>query len=340
MKEKTRKIIAGTTALSLVSALAISGTLSYLTKRTEKRANNFTFASTALNANLTEPKWDGVVAYEYDDDKNITHPIYGYTEDGKPVYAYDEHDNEITNRDDVTDPFDIEKNRKKKDKDGEPIEYGDKTSKDMVPGQVALKNPIITNTGDVSDEWVAAKITFVYAKGDYEGTPLNATDMKTVTDAIEIDFNADDTENGGDWDRRTGTPKDTVQVFYYKKTLAIDATPNDATTHGESTVPIFTQVSVKDSATTDQMKALEQMGGFVIYIEGFAVQKDIMAEYDADVMETAVRFETTGKNEAKKNVTEPGIISAFKSGLVPNSEPTPTPEPAPSPASEEDTSEA
>lgn len=344
MKEKTRKIVAGTTALSLVSALAISGTLAYLTKQTEKRANNFTFASVALNARLTEPDWDGIVDYEYDKDKNIEYPIYGYTPDGDPVYAYDENDNPTTDKSQVKNPNtpeSIENNRKKKDDDNEPIEYGDKTSKDMVPGQVALKNPIITNTGDISDEWVAAKITFVYATGDKEGTPLNIEDMKKVTDAITIDYNADNNDSGVEWDRSsTGTKTDPIQVFYYTKTLAIDATPNDATTHGESTVAIFNKVRVNDTATTEQMDALEKMGGFVIYIEGFAVQKDIMETYSAAKLEKYVSFESTGNNDKKKNVAEPGIISAFKSGIVSNSESNSTPEPDPAPASEEDTPSA
>lgn len=329
MKEKTKKVVMGTTAMTLVSALAFSGTFAYLTKQTEKRANNFTFASVALNARLTEPKWDGVVDYEYDNKKDISYPIYGYTEDGKPVYAYDKDDNPITDKSEVSNPNtpeSIKKNRKKKGDKGENIEYGDKTSKDMVPGQVALKNPIITNTGDVSDEWVAAKITFVYADGDNKGTPLSELDMKKVTDAITIDYNADNNVDGIEWDRRTGSKADNVQVFYYTKTLAIDATPNDATTHGEDTKPIFTQVRVKDTATTEQMKALEQMGGFVIYIEGFAVQDSIMETYDADTLADYVSFESTGQNDAKKKVAEPGIISAFKSGII---EDTNTPAPAP-----------
>lgn len=328
MKEKTRKIVAGTTALSLVSALAISGTLAYLTKRTEKRANNFTFASTALNANLTEPEWDGVVDYVYDESKDIEFPVYGY-EDGKLIYGYDTDDKPIFDKTQITDPFNIEKNRKKKDDKGETIAYGDKTSKDMVPGQVALKNPIITNTGDVSDEWVAAKISFVYATGDKEGTLLDTEDMKTVTDAIEIDFNADSSD--AKWDRQTGLSTSNVQVFYYKEILKKDPLPNDITEHGGKTVPLFTQVRVKDSATTDQMKDLENMNGFVIYIEGFAVQNSIMETYDATTMRGYVTFETTNKNEDKKNVKEPGIISAFKSGLVPKSDPAPAPTPDPTP---------
>lgn len=344
MKEKTRKIVTGTAAITLVSALAIGGTFAYLTKITEKRANNFTFASTALDARLTEPKWDGVEDYEYDDEKKITYPIYGYIDDDDdkntpdvPVYGYDDDDNPITDKKEIDDPWDIENNRKKNTDDDEPIPYGDKDSKDMVPGQVALKNPKITNTGGVSDEWVAAKITFVYATGDNKGMPLALTDMKKITDAIEIDYNADG--EGATWDRATGDSTSTIQVFYYTKTLAKDEDPDDASIRGESTKPIFTQVRVKDSASTAQMQALEQMGGFVIYIEGFAIQDAIMETYNAETLKKYVRFETTDKNDIKKNVDEPGIISAFKSGLltqntteapapVLDDEPTPLPAPA------------
>lgn len=329
MNAKTKKIVTGTAAIALVSALAISGTFAYLTKRTEKRANNFTFASTALDARLTEPKWDGVVDYEYDEDKNLTHPIYDYDDDGNPIYGYDENGDPIKDKNAIDDPWDIEKNRKKVNENGERIEYGDKTSKDMVPGQEAKKNPIITNIGGVSDEWVAAKITFVHANGADKGTPLSLTEMNNITAAIEIDYNADNNETGVEWDRATGVTGDKtnpIQVFYYTEILEKDSNPDDASKHGGVTKPLFTKVRVKDNATSAQMKALEDMGGFVIYIEGFAVQDTIMSEYNAETLAGYVTFESTDKNDVKKIVDEPGIISAFKSGLVSNPEPAPAPE--------------
>lgn len=333
MKAKTKKIVTGAVALSLVMVMAVGGTMAYLTKQTEKRANNFTFASEGLNANLIEPDWDGVIDYEYDESSDIT-PIYDYianpdydeskdpnpeTNPNKlPVYGYKGGDKlkpitdkttleTLKNDDDETN--DPDRPRMDSTDDTYNPTYGDEDAQNMIPGQVALKNPIITNTGSITDEWVATKITFVYAEGtDNAGEKLSLQDMKSVTNAIEISYDADAT-TGTTWDRATGTSSDIEQIFYYKNILKKDSNATDVGEYGESTTPIFTQVKVKQDASNEDLKKLEDIGGFAIYIEGFAVQSDIMEDFNAETLSKYVKF-ASDNDTSNKSVAKPGIIKA------------------------------
>lgn len=285
MKAKTKKIIGGTLALSLVAATAIGGTLAYLTRQTEKRVNNFTFAKSdvALNAMLTEPAWDGIVEYEYNDDGTVT-PIYGFTtimvdSESKtvPVYGYTNGDINypVTDKSKSNDPT---TKRPTTNEDGTtPITYGDEQAKSMIPGSTASKNPIITNIGNQVDSWVAAKITFVYASGVDAGKPLNTVDMAKVTDIIDIDYNSQTAD--AKWEEIVGLSGTSSKTFFYTETLTKDSdiTPG---VYGEATVPLFTTVSVKPEAKNEQIDELNTMGGFVIYVEGYAVQSDVAADYD------------------------------------------------------------
>lgn len=276
MKAKTKKIIGGTLALSLVAATAIGGTLAYLTRQTEKRVNNFTFAKSdvALNAMLTEPTWDGIVEYEYNDDGTVT-PIYGYTTGGEAVYGYTNGDRSqpVTNKSAIDDTT----KRPTTNEDGTTITYGDEQAKSMIPGSTAAKNPIITNIGNQVDSWVAAKITFVYASGVDAGKPLNTVDMAKVTDIIDIDYNSQTAD--AKWEEIVGLSGTSSKTFFYKETLTKDSdiTPG---VYGEATVPLFTTVSVKPESKNEQIDELNTMGGFVIYVEGYAVQSDVATDYD------------------------------------------------------------
>lgn len=321
MKSKTKKILTGAIALSLVTVVTVGGTMAYLTKQTEKRANNFTFASEALNANLTEPNWDGVIDYEYSEDGTTITPIYDYIDNDSnletpkvPVYGYEGGDKskpitdkekleELKEDDNTTNDPDRPR-FDSKDNTYNPPSYGDEDAENMISGQVALKNPIITNTGSVSDEWVAAKITFVYAEGTKDaGKMLSSTDMSNVLTAIEIDYNTTQ------WDNIITTSDNTSKVFYYKEILKKDSDSTDVGKYGDSTEPIFTQVKVKNTATNEDLKKLEDMGGFAIYIEGFAVQSDIMTTYNSDTLNNYVEFASDNDTSDKK-VVKPGIIKA------------------------------
>lgn len=280
MNAKTKKIVGGTVAVSLVAALAVGGTFAYLTHETERRVNNFTFAESdvALNAMLTEPDWDGVIDYEYSEDGKLT-PIYEYREidnEIKPVYGYTDGDyaNPVTNKNDIN-----EKTTRATKNTGESgpnsFVYGIDQSKSMIPGSVAKKNPIITNTGNQADSWVAAKITFVYAQDITDnsgntahsaGAPLSKEDMTAVNDIIEIDYNTEKWEQIDINNDTDGTSK----IFYYKTLLKMDTDENKD--DEKTTAPIFTTVSVKKEATNEELDKLNAIGGFDIYIEGFAAQ--------------------------------------------------------------------
>lgn len=325
MKTKTKKIVIGASTLALAAAISISGTVAYLTKVTERRANNFTFAAEGLDAMLTEPEWDGVVSYEYTKDGKII-PVFGYEGDDpeKPIYGYEDGDKSkpITNPEDskLKDKT-VEELRPKKDPGETP--YGDTAAQKMVPGAKAAKNPIITNTGEM-DEWVAAKVTFVYGEDASDGKAgklISDEDFNKIKDIIEIEWGTTTstatsvTGDEGKWYLKEGAPSEkdfgasnyTEQMTFYYDT-ALDTESKKVTT------PIFKSIKLSDAATTEQVKKLEDMGGFAIWIEGYAVQK---SEFDngaawvgaAGTDKKAV-FNNTPSDEKPAKVAQPGIIGS------------------------------
>ena len=268
-KSKMSKIIAGTLALTAVAAVVAGGTFAFLTARTEEKINNFSFQVDSLDANLTESDWDGIVDYDGDTPiygYNGNRPIYGYVDGSKNNPVYDSNEPGAGTR-------------PTKETDGRAIVYGEDEAKEMIPGTTARKSPIITNTGTVCDEWVAAKITFVYGKGSKNaGKPVNNVDMQQITDIISIDYKV---SSGDKWERVEGDADSVSQVFYYKDCLKKRTNASDAKIKGEKTKPIFTKVTVKETATNEQIKKLEDMGGFAIYIEGFGAQKEVGENYAA-----------------------------------------------------------
>lgn len=285
MKSKNKKIFAGVISLGIITALAVGGTLSYLTDTTEQRANNFTFASEGIDAMLTEPDWDGVIDYLYPGD-----PGYPEGETGiVPVYGYDENDNPITEQPEG--------------------DYGEDHAKNMIPGQVAKKNPIITNTGTTTDEWVAAKVTFVYGEDSANaGKALNAVDWELVKEYIQVDFNTAESEDGY-W-TLVGAADTVSQTYYYSEILKKGTEANGKVTYGDVTQPIFNTVTLSSNADNETVEKLNQMGGIAIYIEGYAVQSDAYSDYDKWKASNSAVFEhtpTTNK-AADTGVASPGIF--------------------------------
>jgi hypothetical protein len=290
-----KKSIIGILCTILAATATIGGTLAYMTDMSEVRANIFTFATEdeALDARLVEPTWDGVVDYEYDALGKIT-PVYEYYDHDAnpatpsiPVYGYVSGDptKRITAKSAIPAgatgitlrPRLVSATYPKYLSGINPrnnLPYGDEAAKDMIPGQIAQKNPIIYNTGTVCDEWVAAKLTFVYSTGTNKGKPLSVIDYLKVVDAVTIDYEATK------WDKVLELQNGITQVLYYRDLLPKVAA-NAAPGVYDQTVPMFLTVKVKNTAINSQVKALEDIGGFTIYIEGFAAQREVAMNYNA-----------------------------------------------------------
>ncbi|MCL1799699.1 MAG: hypothetical protein FWG23_08205 [Eggerthellaceae bacterium] len=130
----------------------------------------------------------------------------------------------------------------------------------LVPGMDIPKDPQITNTSENEiSEWVGIRLVFTNG----EGTPLSntATDKNyvgTLLDLITIDWNTTDWQLAD-----TAMAGKVEQVWAYKYELA----------PGDTTSPLFTQVTIKDSVTPEQQEWLrDYLKGFNIVLEGGAVQ--------------------------------------------------------------------
>lgn len=300
MSLKMKKRLITVASLALVLVIAIGVTLAFLTYETERRANNFTFATEGegLRAMLTEPTWDGIIDYDYSTD-DIIIPIYGYitnpddwTGPEIPVYGYTNGDikKPVTDIKSISDTT-IRPNGS----------YGDEDAQNMVPGASVAKNPIITNTGSITDAWVAAKITFVYAAGsEGAGKPLSAVDMAAVDDIIDIDYDTVDWENTA-YPTLAGGSRE----FRYRKILQKD-NDGDVEVYGDSTEPLFTTVTIKDTATNEEFYKVENFGGFAIYIEGFATQS-IAADDYGEFKQLDITFGNTPTDSAPVIFTELGV---------------------------------
>lgn len=267
MTAKSKKLITGAVGLALAAAIGFAGTLAYITDETVTKTNTITLASEGIRAEMIEPDWDGIIGYEYLDGTGKAVPVYDYR-DGLPVYGYVDGDysHPVTNANDlagnVTKPvFDSTDPSRK-------WEYGEETAETMIPGSYAGKNPTIVNTGTQIDIWVAAKITLVYGKNaSNAGQAMSAGDAQKVWDIIELG----QSEN---WISKSeiqpASGVSSSQEFYYTQLLSC----------GQKTSPLFDGVSIRVDTTNAQIAELQQMGGFSLYVQGFAVQKEAAASFD------------------------------------------------------------
>lgn len=154
---------------------------------------------------------------------------------------------------------------------------GMNVAKKMIPGEVAPKNPIVKNTCDY-DEWVALKVTYVKTGTD---TVLTDEEMDKVNAAMtQITYSGAWEYNSSASPSDSGT-KGQSKVYFYKTKLQA----------GGQTEALFTEIAVSAEATNEQLKALEDMGGFDIKIEGFATQGSTAEDYAA--------FKTWGESHVK-----------------------------------------
>lgn len=142
----------------------------------------------------------------------------------------------------------------------------------VIPGTSLLKDPQVTNTSMLDmNELVALKVEFVYNEDSAEGRKgeqLTEEDMKLVSRMFDIDYNADDPQKA-EWVRFKGeSSTDARQCFYYKKVLKCQSSKE-----GETTLPLFTQVKVREEVNNLLADKIRKMGGVEIRVSGRVLQQ-------------------------------------------------------------------
>ena len=142
-----------------------------------------------------------------------------------------------------------------------------------IPNTVITKDPQITNTSHINlDELVSMKLEFVYSQSCPDtakrGQLLSEQDMAKVADVYVIDYNADNPSKK-DWVRFSGEDKtDSVQRFYYKRTLKRNLPGT-----GETTEPLFTSLSIDKTVNNKRFSYVQAIGGFDIRVSGYVIQQ-------------------------------------------------------------------
>ena len=118
------------------------------------------------------------------------------------------------------------------------------------------------------------------------GLLVNDLDLPAVQDIISIDWNVGAGAN--EWAFIGASHADAItegaflnqQTLLFRSEIARTATLAGTPTaqqlfasySANASAPVFTQIDLCDTATTAQMQALYDIGGFAIFVEGFAVQ--------------------------------------------------------------------
>ena len=146
--QKLKRKLASMTAVVLVLAVGVWGTMAYLSTLTDKKTNTFT-GSGGILLKLTETNWD---AYK----------------NGTTVLTQGE------------------LNTLRGDNTGKIQTQGEYLAKKYTPGMTIPKNPVLTNNSkdadDKSPEWVALAVS--YSIG---GTAVTYDQMKNIIEAIAFD---------------------------------------------------------------------------------------------------------------------------------------------------------
>ncbi|MDD2957331.1 MAG: SipW-dependent-type signal peptide-containing protein [Lachnospiraceae bacterium] len=143
----------------------------------------------------------------------------------------------------------------------------------VLPNQSFPKDPQITNTSKSNlPIIVAMQIQFVYGQGypdnSMVGQPLSKEDMVCVHDVYDIDWNSDDAQKA-DWVRYDGQDaEDQTQCFYYTGVLK-----RNFPEAGDTTLPLFTMISVPKDVNNKRYARIQEMKGFDIRIMGSVVQQ-------------------------------------------------------------------
>lgn len=146
----------------------------------------------------------------------------------------------------------------------------------LLPNEEIPKDPQVTNTSDINlDELVALKVEFVYSdacpQAEKRGKILSDKDMQYVADVYDIDYNADGNSSAKVWARFDNeSRKSPVQRFFYMNVLKRNL---KTTGKGDTTVPLFTKISVDKSVNNERYGHIQDIGGFDIIVSGHVIQQ-------------------------------------------------------------------
>lgn len=152
-----KQIILGITSMVLVSAIAVGGTLAFLSAKTNEMTNTFTAVGSDISGQLREPAWDGYDFGANNPDGKTANPIKA---DGEP--------------------------RNQAELDA----LGVNMAKEMYPTMEIPKNPMLKNTSSIP-VWMAMKVTYTNkAKFDAIANPLaiNTDAWKLVSSGADYDI--------------------------------------------------------------------------------------------------------------------------------------------------------
>lgn len=141
----------------------------------------------------------------------------------------------------------------------------------ILPGETIPKDPQVTNTSEIDmDALTALQVEFVYGTDCPDqtkvGQALSKEDMAYVYDVYQINWNAD---SQGDWIRFSGeTAEDQTQRFYYK-----DVLERNFLDEGDTTVPLFTELTISKDVNNARYSHIQDIGGFNILISGTIIQQ-------------------------------------------------------------------
>lgn len=147
----------------------------------------------------------------------------------------------------------------------------------MAPGSKIAKNPYIQNESeDGTEGWAAMRI--IVTVNDVKA---NAAQMDIINKVFSANW---ETTN---WLAASGTAQNTFNadgVYYYNKIIVPLDKMNPADQPAARTTPIFTEVSVKSTATKDQLRDASLLGRIDIKIVGMTLDKQYGATLDTTVM--------------------------------------------------------
>lgn len=154
----------------------------------------------------------------------------------------------------------------------EPSWDPDKAVK-MLPNTEIPKDPQVSNTSAIDlSVMTALQVEFVYSSNcpdaSKAGTVLSDEDMAAVYSVYTIDWDSDIATKGS-WIRfNEESGQDAVQHFYYRYVLK-----RNYPEKGDTTVPLFTSLSIPASVNNERYAPIQKMGGFDIRISGMVLQQ-------------------------------------------------------------------